>query len=93
MKFYVFREDCLDKYLAYDFQDMECHKFTISKLIGFAIVVGSGIVKLPQIIKILQKSSVEGISQFTLYIEVSRAAWISGGKGCCEVKIRMFGIY
>ena len=34
-----------------------------------AIVVGSGILKMPQIVKILQNSSVEGLSQLTLYIE------------------------
>ena len=72
MKFFIFREDCFEQYMKYEFKDMDCLKFTISKGIGFAIVVGSSIVKLPQIIKILQKSSVEGISQFTLYIEVSR---------------------
>ena len=38
---------------------------------GKTIVVGAGILKIPQIIKILSASSVEGLSAFTLYIEVS----------------------
>lgn len=48
---------------------MDCIKFTISKGIGLAIVMGSAILKLPQIIKILSNSSVEGISAMTYYLE------------------------
>ena len=47
LKFFIFREDCLSKFISYDFSDMECVKFTISKGIGLAIVAGSSILKLP----------------------------------------------
>jgi mannose-P-dolichol utilization defect protein 1 len=47
MKFFIFREDCFNKFISYDFSDMECVKFTISKGIGLAIVAGSSILKLP----------------------------------------------
>ena len=47
LKFYVFREDCYAKFLAQDFSDSECIKFTISKAIGLAIVAGSSILKVP----------------------------------------------
>ena len=63
MKFYIFREDCFDKFVnKQDFSDTECIKFTISKAVGLAIVAGSSILKIPQIIKILASGSVEGIS-------------------------------
>ena len=69
MILYVFREDCYNKFIAYDFSDQECLKVTISKAIGLAIVVGSGILKLPQIIKILSSGSVEGIAAMSQYLE------------------------
>ena len=64
-----FKEECFIKFQLLDFSDMDCIKFTITRCIGMAIVVGSGILKMPQIVKILQNSSVEGLSQLTLYIE------------------------
>lgn len=39
-----------------------CLKYGISKFLSLAIVVGSGIVKVPQIIKILQSKSARGLS-------------------------------
>ena len=50
---------------------MDCIKFTISKAIGLAIIVGSGIVKVPQVIKIISNASVEGISPASYYIETT----------------------
>ena len=67
----LIRKDCFEKFQQFDFADVECIKFTISKGIGLAIVVGAGILKIPQIIKILQASSVEGLSSLTLYIETT----------------------
>ena len=60
----IFREDCLDTFLSSEFRDRalsakfddsdkECLKFSVSKLLGTAIIVGSGILKVPQIIKIM----------------------------------------
>jgi len=54
-----------------DISDIDCLKFTISKGIGYAIVVGAGILKIPQIMKILKNSSVEGLNNYSYYIEVS----------------------
>lgn len=72
MKFYIFREDCFDKFVnKKDFSDKECIKFTISKAVGLAIVAGSSILKIPQIIKILASGSVEGISSQGYYIETT----------------------
>ena len=49
--FLVFREDCYDAFFTrFDFtSDQTCIMFTLSKTIGYAIVTGSTIYKLPQI--------------------------------------------
>lgn len=71
-KYFIFREDCFDKFVS-DIvgfiTDADCMKFTISKGIGLAIVAGSSILKLPQIIKILSSNSVEGLSALGMYLE------------------------
>lgn len=72
LKYFVFREDCYDKFVnKQDFSDQECLKTTISKVIGMAIIVGSGIVKLPQVVKIMRNGSVQGISAMTYYLETT----------------------
>ncbi len=72
IKFFIFREDCFDLFFKkYDFfSNQECIKLTISKAIGYAIIAGSAILKLPQIIKILSNKSVEGIAKSLFYIEI-----------------------
>lgn len=71
-KLFFFREDCFDLYFnKFDFfSNQECLKVTISKGIGFAIIAGSAILKVPQIIKILKAKSVEGISKYLFYTEI-----------------------
>jgi len=69
VKFFIFKDGCLEKFLKLDISDMDCIKFTISKGIGYAIVVGAGILKIPQIMKILKNSSVEGLNNYSYYIE------------------------
>lgn len=68
-KFGIFREDCYDKYLDLDLSDMDCHKFTLGKGVGFAIVLGACILKVPQISKILANKSVDGIPALSCYAE------------------------
>ncbi|WAQ84461.1 hypothetical protein PtA15_5A31 [Puccinia triticina] len=50
--------------LIYNVQldEIHCLKYGISKFLSLAIVFGSGIVKVPQIIKILQSKSARGLS-------------------------------
>jgi hypothetical protein len=55
MVWFIFREDCFDRYFnKHDFTNVECFKFTLSKFIGYGIVAGSAILKVPQIIKIMK---------------------------------------
>ncbi|OXB35071.1 hypothetical protein LQV05_001114 [Cryptococcus neoformans] len=56
-------EECYGT-LVYDFNitDSECLKYALSKGLGFGIVVGGSIVKIPQIIKIVSDQSARGLS-------------------------------
>lgn len=70
-KFGIFREDCFDLFFnKFDFtSDMSCIKFSFSKLIGYLIIAGSTIFKVPQIMKIVKAGSAEGISPVSYYME------------------------
>jgi hypothetical protein len=53
--FGVFREDCFYLFFTkYDFTNAECLKITISKLLGYLIITGALVLKVPQIIKIVR---------------------------------------
>ncbi|KAI9085454.1 hypothetical protein K1719_032615 [Acacia pycnantha] len=52
------------------FPDKDCFLPLISKLLGYAIVAASTIVKLPQILKILNHKSVRGLSMISFELEV-----------------------
>ena len=73
LKWFVFREDCFDTFFTkHDFLNGECIKFTISKLIGYLIIAGAFILKVPQILKILKAKSVDGLNKYMFYIEVRK---------------------
>ena len=44
---------------------------TIVKVLGYGVVLGASIVKLPQIIKIIKKKSTEGVSFPSVVFEVT----------------------
>ncbi len=48
----------------------ECIGFYLAKLIGYAILVGSVALKLPQILNIVLTKNAEGLSEIAFYIEV-----------------------
>ena len=71
IKWYIFREDCFEQIVnKFDLSNTDCLKFALSKAIGYAIIAGSAILKVPQISKILSNQSVVGISKFLFYLEV-----------------------
>lgn len=47
-----------------------CFKATLSKGLGIGIIVGSILVKVPQILKILGSKSAEGINIYGVYLEL-----------------------
>merc|ERR1719334_2175278 len=52
-----------------EFCQGDCLKDTMSKLLGFLIIILSPLSKLPQIIKILRNGSVEGLNTMSYIIE------------------------
>ncbi|XP_077171656.1 mannose-P-dolichol utilization defect 1 protein [Paroedura picta] len=64
-------ERCYDElFLRFNFLHIPCLKILISKGLGFAIVAGSLMVKLPQILKILGAKSAEGLSFNSILLEL-----------------------
>ncbi|KAG0370565.1 hypothetical protein BGX24_001987 [Mortierella sp. AD032] len=53
----------------FDYTHVPCIKYAISKGLGFGIVAGGAIVKVPQIIKIVQARSAKGISFYAYMLE------------------------
>jgi mannose-P-dolichol utilization defect protein 1 len=62
LKFGLFSPECFDTLVAQrQFLDAPCLKKVIAKLIGFAVIAGSVILKVPQILKIVKSKSAEGL--------------------------------
>lgn len=53
------------------FSSGECFKATLSKALGIALIIGSVLVKLPQIIKIYSNKSGEGINIFSVTLDLT----------------------
>jgi mannose-P-dolichol utilization defect protein 1 len=53
-----------------DFSNVSCLKLAISKALGLGIVVGSSLVKLPQVLKIAGSGSADGISFLGILLEL-----------------------
>jgi len=72
-------DHCVSTYLdEFDILDVECAKATISKALGLAIIAGSILVKLPQIMNILKAQSAEGLSFTSTALELFPCATIMG---------------
>jgi len=64
-------QPCYDEYFVkHNFTDVECLKVVISKCLGFGIILGSILVKVPQIIKISESKSAAGISLMSITFEL-----------------------
>ncbi|KAJ0408431.1 hypothetical protein ATCC90586_008369 [Pythium insidiosum] len=69
--FGVITPHCFDAFVSkHDFANVECIKFVISKLLGYAIITGSFVLKLPQILKIMSAKDVTGLTPASFYLEV-----------------------
>ena len=60
---------CMTAFLKFNFES-ECIRLIISKILGYSIILGATIVKFPQILKIYNSKSVEGLSISSFYFEV-----------------------
>lgn len=68
----IIGEKCYDSLLLQiNIEDVECIKLGISKGLGIGIVGASSIVKLPQIVKLMNAQSADGISFLSYLLETS----------------------
>uniref|UniRef100_A0ACB8EXH9 Mannose-P-dolichol utilization defect 1 protein n=2 Tax=Sphaerodactylus townsendi TaxID=933632 RepID=A0ACB8EXH9_9SAUR len=64
-------ESCYDEFFVrFNLMHIPCLKILISKGLGFAIIAGSVMVKLPQILKIVGARSAEGLSFYSILLEL-----------------------
>ena len=89
-KYWVFREDCFDRFLAFDL-DPECVKFSFFKALGFAIVAGSCLFKLPQINKMMSAKSAEGVPAISLYAEFINLIGLLGNSLRLNLSFSVYG--
>lgn len=78
MVLFIFTEHCFDVFLtngllagSLDIFDVPCIKLTISKALGYGILVFSGLLKAPQIYNILKNKDATGISASAFYFDVA----------------------
>ncbi|XP_020784568.1 mannose-P-dolichol utilization defect 1b isoform X1 [Boleophthalmus pectinirostris] len=68
---YLMPESCYDEFfLNFNFLDVPCLKVVISKGLGIGIILGSVLVKMPQILKLVGASSAEGLSLQSVLLEL-----------------------
>ncbi|KAM6895144.1 mannose-P-dolichol utilization defect 1 protein-like [Lycodopsis pacificus] len=68
---YFMPESCYDEFfLNFNFLDVPCLKIILSKGLGIGIILGSVMVKLPQIFKLMGAKSAEGLSFHTVLLEL-----------------------
>ncbi|XP_055345994.1 mannose-P-dolichol utilization defect 1 protein-like [Paramacrobiotus metropolitanus] len=68
---YLLPERCVEEFFdKLNFLDVDCLKILISKGLGYGIVVGSSVVKVPQIMKLLGSKSGAGISLTSVFLEM-----------------------
>lgn len=64
-------EKCFEEYFEdFNFLDAECFKSTLSRGLGIAIIAGSFLVKLPQIVKISNNKSGQGINILSVLLDL-----------------------
>ncbi|KAG7271423.1 hypothetical protein CRUP_013673 [Coryphaenoides rupestris] len=68
---YFMPESCYDTFfLDFNFLDVPCLKVVLSKGLGLGIILGSVMVKLPQILKLMGAKSAEGLSFNSVLLEL-----------------------
>jgi mannose-P-dolichol utilization defect 1 len=64
-----FRDDCYEEFWKFNFFYKDWIGITISKGLGYGIILGSWLVKLPQVFNILKAQSARGILPSMFYME------------------------
>jgi len=84
--------DCLNKFLNFNF-DVKCILKGLTRFLSYFLIVGAALVKVPQIIKIIKKSSVEGIARSSIYLDVLSSMLTSGYNIHLGYPFRSYGEY
>lgn len=66
----VMGEECSNKILNLDFEDLECYKLLISRGLSTVVFTGASLIKIPQIVKIIHNKSAEGLSWLSYVMEI-----------------------
>ncbi|XP_022704831.1 mannose-P-dolichol utilization defect 1 protein-like [Varroa jacobsoni] len=68
----MFPGRCFDSLvLNWNIQDVQCLKMVLAKCLGYAMVVGGALVKLPQIVKIISAASATGLSLPSVLLDLA----------------------
>ncbi|VDN99965.1 unnamed protein product [Rodentolepis nana] len=68
---FLLPERCVNTYMKdHDFLNVECFKILLSKCLGYGIVIGASLVKLPQLVKIWRSGSAKGLSIIAQILEL-----------------------
>ncbi|XP_028331119.1 mannose-P-dolichol utilization defect 1b [Gouania willdenowi] len=68
---YFMPESCYDQFfLNFNLLDVPCLKIVLSKALGIGIILGSVMVKMPQIVKLMTAKSAEGLSFHSVLLEL-----------------------
>ncbi|CAH8507203.1 unnamed protein product [Heterobilharzia americana] len=64
-------EECFYKYTKHgEFLDGPCFKTVFSKLLGYGIIIGSSLVKIPQVLKVAKCKNAYGLSILSILLEL-----------------------
>ncbi|OCT90960.1 mannose-P-dolichol utilization defect 1 protein [Xenopus laevis] len=67
----ILPEHCFDEFfLKFNVLDVPCLKMALSKVLGFGIIAGSMMVKVPQIVKLIRAGTAEGLSFKSILLEL-----------------------
>jgi len=89
-KLLFFREDCFNEFLKFNIFYKDCISITISKGLGYGIIIGASAVKLPQVFNILKAQSGAGILVSMFYME----AYMHIINGCYNIHLGSpFSVY
>lgn len=89
-KLLFFREDCFNEFLKFNIFYKDCISITISKGLGYGIILGASAVKLPQVFNILKAQSGAGILVSMFYME----AYMHIINGCYNIHLGSpFSVY
>lgn len=80
--FWLVDSRCTDTLLA-PFRDAHCFNQVLAAVLSGGVLLGGFVVRLPQLLKIYRARSVEGLSEFSVFVE-TLGAWVYVGYNILE---------